>query len=379
MFDWKVTYCSSAYCFGKIITILTFVLSVTLLPGCAGVQPSVSSQIITPSPSPTPNGNATTFVYVTEGFLGPGDLVSINIKDGSMTRLGFSSTPGAIAVTRDGLHAYVAVPSTASIAVADTQKNEVETTIPVGRQPSGIALSPDGHFAYVANMGDGTVSIIKIADNAVVNTIFTDSAPEEVAFSADGRKAYVNLIAFSGFPIGGPHQENALVVIDTATQQILKKIPAAVSHGMVASPTRREMYLLEPSFGMAVLDTSTDEIVAQIKLDNDQQMGLAVSADGQLVYVIEHGMIDIGHQIPPDPTVPSTLYIISAEQRLPVAKAQTDPGLIGISLSPDDRTAYLISDETSAAGLRIFDTQAHAFGLVQPVGGDPTGLTVGRH
>jgi len=40
-----------------------------------------------------------------------------------------------------------------------------------GHEPLGVAVSPNGLFAYVTNSGSGTVSVINTATNAVTATV----------------------------------------------------------------------------------------------------------------------------------------------------------------------------------------------------------------
>jgi YVTN family beta-propeller protein len=371
------------FCFSHLVFFgcLTAIVFAATLTGCSGISSSSTARVSpspTPiaSPTPTPNANATTTVYATDGS---GSLFIFNPKDQSMVSVSVPGAPAGIAVTPDGSMAYITEETADSVEVLDIRQRMVLGHIAVGSMPMAVAVSPDGRFAYVANANSGTVSVIDTASSTVVNTINTDSAPWTLAFSADGAQVYVTLLAFDGAHIGGPHPENTTVVIDAASQTISKKIPLVTGSSLAASPTRPEMYLVGGGFGVAVIDTNTNEVVSQISLDNGDETAVAVSADGKLIYTTEHGMIDIGHEVPPLPTVPSTVYVISADQRAPIAKAQTDPGLIAIALSPDGNTAYLLEDETSFAGMRTMDTHALTFTSTQPLAGNPMRIAVSAH
>ncbi|HKR85759.1 MAG TPA: hypothetical protein VJS37_16490, partial [Terriglobales bacterium] len=207
--------------------------------------------------------------------------------------------------------------------------------------------------------------------------IFTDSAPWAVAFSSDGRWAYVTLFDEVGF-FGGPHHENALVVIDITTQSICKKIPLLTGNSMAASPTRHELYTVGSAFGLAIVDTETNELAGQVPLDSGQQEAVAVSPDGQTIYVVELGNVDIGHE-DPRMDAPATVYVISAEQRAVIATAHTEPGLVSIGLSPDGSTAYLLENDISLPGMKTMDTKTLTFGPLIPMADTPIQLTVGTH
>lgn len=355
-----------------LILMAAFIPGVSILSGCAGI--STSSKMVAPSPTPTPvtTGDAVPKVYVTNGS---GGLFVLNTRDQTTTNIQVAGGPAGVAFTPDGSLAYITQAMTASVAVLDTQQNAVVGRISVGQMPMAIAMDPDGQFAYTANTNEGSVSVIDTATNTVINTIFTDSAPWTLALSKNGRQLYVALVAFEGGHPGGLHPENALVVVDTNTQTIVKKLPFVTGTSLAVSPTRNELYLVEPSVGLAVIDTLRNEAVAQIRLGSDQQTGVAVSPDGNLIYVVAHGLIDIGHTNP-GPPIPSSLYVISADQRVPISVGHTQPGLIGIALNPDGKSAYLLSDDTWQQGLGTIDTGTLVFTPVQPLPSSPSRIAV---
>ena len=143
--------------FWKAISLSFAAFLVTLAAGCAGVRPTnMAMPAASPLPSPAANQNATTFVYLTESSLGSGNLITLNTKDGSMSMLPIAGAPAAVAVSPDGLRAYVTEPVSNSVIVVDTRTNTMVTSVPVGKLPWRIAVSPDGKFVYVTNMNDGT-------------------------------------------------------------------------------------------------------------------------------------------------------------------------------------------------------------------------------
>ena len=86
--------------------------------------------------------------------------------------------PVGIAITPDGLHAYVTNFDTAgTVSVIATTTNTVEATIPVGGFPIAVAVTPDSKHAYVANQSSNNVSVIRTATNTVVATVPVGSWP----------------------------------------------------------------------------------------------------------------------------------------------------------------------------------------------------------
>ena len=60
----------------------------------------------------------------------------------SKIQLPTGSLPMGTAVSRDGKELYVSTGRGNAIAIIDTQKNELATTVPVGNRVWGIALDP---------------------------------------------------------------------------------------------------------------------------------------------------------------------------------------------------------------------------------------------
>lgn len=59
-------------------------------------------------------------------------------------------------------------PNNNLVSVIDTATNEVIDIISVGNYPQAVAVSPDGIRAYVANTNDNTVSVIDTTTNTVI-------------------------------------------------------------------------------------------------------------------------------------------------------------------------------------------------------------------
>ncbi|MGA5821110.1 Ig-like domain repeat protein [Kitasatospora sp. NPDC094028] len=122
--------------------------------------------------------------------------------------------PTGVAITPDGLHAYVANKGGNTVSLIETATNTVTTTIPVGTAPFDVAITPDGLHAYVTNNGGNTVSVIETATNTIAATIPVGTAPTCVAITPDGLHAYVT-----------NNSDNTVSVIETATNTIAATIP----------------------------------------------------------------------------------------------------------------------------------------------------------
>ena len=152
------------------------------------------------------------------------------------TDISVGSSPSALALGPDG-RLYVAnrgsntvsAINTATNTLIDTNPNASGTnSISVGSSPSALALSPDGRL-YVANTGSGTVSVINTSSYAVTNTITVGSQPASVALGADGRLYVANT------------GSNTVSVINTATNTLIDTNPNAVGNNAISvgtSPVR---------------------------------------------------------------------------------------------------------------------------------------------
>ncbi|MGO9438843.1 MAG: YncE family protein [Terracidiphilus sp.] len=129
-----------------------------------------------------------------------------------------------------------------------------ETVIPVGKGSEGFDVSPDGKEAWTANAGEGTVSVIDLTALHVSDTIKANvPGANRLKFTADGKLALVSLL-------GSPE----LVVIDTATHSVIKRLP--IGHGAAG-------ILMEPGGKRAFVACTPDSYVAVIDLQTLTMVG----------------------------------------------------------------------------------------------------------
>lgn len=122
----------------------------------------------------------------------------------------FDNVP-SLAVTPNGLFAYVANYNTNSVLIIDTDPASptyntlVSAAGLIGAfsQPTAIAITPDGTRAYVTNVGNNTLSVIDIdptspSYNTILSTPSLDGIlnnPFDVAVTPDGSRVYVSNLA----------------------------------------------------------------------------------------------------------------------------------------------------------------------------------------
>ncbi|MCL4558422.1 MAG: bifunctional YncE family protein/alkaline phosphatase family protein [Deltaproteobacteria bacterium] len=184
------------------------------------------------------NGNtlitANDVAYDVYGNQYPGETVSI--IDLSKATQTFTLTTGgfypwAVAIAPDGNTAYVCnrqsdtgLGTVSVLSLGSTPA--VTAVIPLQQAGSAAILSSlDGSKMYVANTLSDTVSVLDTSSNTIFDTIslaMFDSEPSmgglpnNLALSGDGRHLYVSMGA-----------DNAIAVIDTATDQVVGRIPTA--------------------------------------------------------------------------------------------------------------------------------------------------------
>ncbi|KJY41367.1 hypothetical protein VR41_12905, partial [Streptomyces sp. NRRL B-1568] len=143
------------------------------------------------------------------------------------------ATPFGVAITPDGLHAYVTNSGDSTVSVISTATNTVTATVTVGTTPLGVAIA--GTNAYVANNGDNTVSVISTATNTVTATVPVGAAPIGVAVSPNALLAYV-----------ANNNDNTVTVITTATNSVVGTVPAGPGPFEVAvTPDNLTLYITD--------------------------------------------------------------------------------------------------------------------------------------
>lgn len=136
-------------------------------------------------------------------------------------------------------------------------------------------------------------------------------------------------------------KDNAVAVLDTGTNRVLKTIPVPPGpHGLVAAPHGHKVYVSSDGAStVSVIDTETDRVVNSIEV-GPMPHGLAISPDGSKVLVSVWG----GNQ--------AVIIDTATEQiagRMPVLQPHNS------AISPDGRTAYVGSQQQGATGLVILD------------------------
>ena len=118
-------------------------------------------------------------------------------------------------MTPDGTRLFVTNGGAGTVTKIDTATNGVTVAaIKVGNGPSSIAVSPDGMYAYVTNSTDNTVSVITLSYNVVKTITGVGTSPTRVVVA--GGKVYVS-------NLGG-----TVAVISAASNTVTGQVTASV-------------------------------------------------------------------------------------------------------------------------------------------------------
>lgn len=143
--------------------------------------------------------------------------------------------------------------------ISEPMAPRVTDVIDVGRQPFDPIFTADGRWLYLGNKADDTVTVIDMSTRTVAKVISGEglAEPHGVAVSPDGRYVYISnnstgqvhdMAAMQGGQAGehAGHEMPAadpglgtVVVIDTATQTIVKVIEVGHNATGLGTATRR--------------------------------------------------------------------------------------------------------------------------------------------
>lgn len=305
--------------------------------------------------------------------------------------------PGATQATQQATSAppkvYIGVFKENTVAVLDTQTNQVRSTIPVPPGPHGLVITPDGRKVYVSSDGASTVSVIDTNNDQVVSQIEVGANPHGLAISPDGRRVLV-----AGFG------SNQVVLIDTGTDQVVGRIPVPMPHNSAISPDGHTAYVGSQQQGataVVILDLARNTQAGQIPLEKTPR-ALTLNQDATQLYVTLAGtnavqVLDVARrqaltQIPvgasphlvvmvPNSSVglavsqgPGTLEFLDLVQHTAGSPVQVGTTPHWVAVSSDARTAYVTNE--GANSVSVVDLGNRTVTATIPVGNAPRKIVV---
>jgi YVTN family beta-propeller protein len=249
--------------------------------------------------------------------------------------------PQGVAVTADGRHVYVADSDASTVSIIDTQSLAV-MGIAVARGPFGVASAPDRQDVYVTDFDAQTVSVLDAdTETAAHPPIRVSGHPMGIAVHPQGHRIYV------------VDNTGTLSMIDTATFRVTTlPLGPVFAYGTALGPGGADLYVttLRPN-ALIIIDTATQQPVGPPVAMPAGPYAVAAGTNG-LVYVTN---LDAGNLVAVDARTGTQ---VGAPIHVPVAPR----GLIAVG---QDRL-YVTDGEGTVA---IVDTQRGA------VIGTPLALT----
>ena len=226
--------------------------------------------------------------------------VSIVEAGGSGEVIHIPVGPMPYGVVTDGVLAYVAEFSLASVGVIDLTTGSLVTRIRVERFPAGLALDTTGETLIVTHFFSGRVTGISTSNLAIFATAATGAdtnLSQSVTFHPDGSKVFlpqtrsnatnralifdamvfpvVNVLDLDSFS----NQTRQRITIDTADK------PVNMPFDVVFSPDGATVYVVHAgSDNVSIIDLATSHAAANLPVGANPR-GIAITPDGTRLFV----------------------------------------------------------------------------------------------
>ena len=177
---------------------------------------------------------------------------------------------------------YVVCDLSRKLLVIDPKTRQIKAAIDTEGTGHWFTVLPDGSKAYVANKNDKPfVSVIDLKARKMAGRVPAPNGTQGIAASPDGKRV---LALDYGAPV--------VLVIDTATDKVVDKIPLAESvkgaYVVHYSPDGSKVLICTLDSTINVLDASDLHKQQVFKVGKDP-MGFAFAPDGRTVLVANHG------------------------------------------------------------------------------------------
>ncbi len=167
-----------------------------------------------------------------------------------------------------------------SISVIDTTTFEVVATIPVGKgKPNRIVFHPDGKWAWVVYDKSHDLGVIDADARKLVKRVKIGGNPYNLNFTPDGRHLLV--LDWSSDTSG-----DEVIFYDLRADKIDGRVEVSTwpAHS-VFSPDGKRLYVSGETAGdLTVIDVTTRTTLARHVHGGGDAMGLAMAADGKVLY-----------------------------------------------------------------------------------------------
>jgi DNA-binding beta-propeller fold protein YncE len=206
------------------------------------------------------------------------------------------ATSFQLAMSPDGKTLAVAYLDALKLTLVDVASGTIVRTIDVAAAPAsgfkGAMMkhpywTPDGRFVYVADAVNKAIAKVDVAQGKVAKTLAIDGVNHYLHPSPDGKLLY----AVNERRGGG----TSLVLIDAATDAIVKDLPVALAegekalghHGAFTKDGRHFLFCNEGGNRVSVLDVAKKEWLKTINTGKGPGHA-ALSPDGRHFFIVHH-------------------------------------------------------------------------------------------
>lgn len=243
--------------------------------------------------------------------------------------------PFNVVVTPDGKYVYVANGEDDTISIVSTASHSEVKVVPVDETPGGLAISPDGDFVYVGYFDAHILAVISTASQEVVETAdIGDDLEGMMAISPDGTTIYA--CDFAG---GGE-----IDIISTASRQIIGAIEVDPSMHIAVSADGEDLYVVNPTNNQLVqISTATRQVMNTIPLGQGTHdfTDLVISPDGDFVYIPVGNLVAVVST-----TSKEVVKIITIG-----GEFVGDLDLTGVAVAPDGKFVYVANAEENSVAI----------------------------
>jgi len=178
---------------------------------------------------------------------------------------------------------YVVCDLSRKLLVIDPKTRQIKAAIDTEGTGHWFTVLPDGSKAYVANKNDKPfVSVIDLKARKMTGRVPAPNGTQGIAASPDGKRV-----------LALDYGDSVVLVIDTATDTVVDKIPLAESvkgaYVVHYSPDGSKVLICTLNSTINVLDSSDLHGKQQVFKVGKDPMGFAFAPDGRTVLVANHG------------------------------------------------------------------------------------------